>query len=72
MQKICPVCDYPFRDGDKLVAIMLSKFHDIPSGVHYAIEQPKTCVEIVHRDCYDFPNGAPPDDGPGYYSTEGD
>lgn len=72
MQAICAVCDYPFKDEDKIVAIMLSKYHQISSSVHYAIEQPKVCVEIVHRSCYDFPNGEPPEDEPAFYPVGGD
>lgn len=62
MEKMCPVCDYPFSDGDKLVAVMLSEYKSINSEVHYAIATPTQCVEIVHRDCYDFPNGESPDE----------
>lgn len=57
MLRICPVCDEPFKDGDKLVAVMLSEYKAIESDVHYVIKEPRECVEIVHRECYDFPNG---------------
>lgn len=57
MQRMCPICDYPFKDGDKLVAVMLSEYKEIDSEVHYAITAPTQCVEIIHRECYDFPNG---------------
>lgn len=69
MEKTCPVCEYPFNDGDKLVAVMLSEYKSIDSEVHYAIAAPTQCVEIVHRDCYDFPNGEEPDE-PQYMSGD--
>lgn len=53
-QKLCPICDIPFKDGDRIVAIMPSVYKEIESSVHYAIEQPKVCIEIVHNDCYDW------------------
>ena len=54
MEKICPVCDLPFKDKQKIVAIMLSEFKEIPSSVNFAIQQPTQCVEIVHHNCYDW------------------
>lgn len=56
MLRLCPVCDCPFKDGDKVVAVMLSEYKEIESDVHYAITTPTQCVEIIHRECYDFPN----------------
>jgi hypothetical protein len=53
-QRECPICDEPFKDKDKIVAVMLSVYRDIESDVHYAIEQPTLCIEIVHNDCYDW------------------
>jgi hypothetical protein len=52
MERICPVCEYPFKDGDPLVAMMLTEYKDIESDVHFAIMQPHTCLEIVHKECY--------------------
>lgn len=57
MEKMCAVCEYPFRDGDKLVAVMVSEYKQIDSDVHYAITQPGECLEIMHYECYDFPSG---------------
>jgi hypothetical protein len=54
MRKDCPVCDYPFKDGDDVVAIMVSKFKAIESDVNIAIEHPTKCVEIVHSECFDW------------------
>lgn len=55
MQKMCPVCDMPFKDGDKLVVVMLSEYKQIESDVHYAITPPTQCVELMHQECYDPP-----------------
>jgi hypothetical protein len=60
MPKLCPICDFPFKDGDKLVAVVLSTFVDLESGVTYAITELEKCVEIIHRECYDWPNGEDP------------
>jgi hypothetical protein len=54
MQKECPICDYPFRDGDDVVAIMVAKFKLLPSDVNYAIEHPTKCIELVHSECFDW------------------
>lgn len=54
MQKNCPICDYPFRDGDDVVAIMVAKFKMLPSDVNYAIEHPTKCIELVHNECFDW------------------
>jgi hypothetical protein len=52
--RLCPICDEPFKDGDKVVASMMSIYRAIESDVHYAIEQPTVCLEIVHDGCYDY------------------
>lgn len=54
MDKTCPVCDYRFKDGDDVVAIMASKFKVIGSEVNFAIERPTRCIEIVHAECFDY------------------
>jgi len=54
MEKECPICDYPLKDGDNVVAIMVAKFKMIPSDVNFAIEHPTKCVEIVHSECFDW------------------
>lgn len=66
MTKICAICEIPFLDGDKLVAVMLSEYKEIESDVHFAIAPPTQCVEILHRECYDFPN----DEGSNYLGLE--
>jgi hypothetical protein len=54
MQKDCPICDYPFKDGDDVVAIMVAKFKMIDSDVNYAIDHPTKCIELVHSECFDW------------------
>jgi hypothetical protein len=54
MTRDCPICDYPFRDGDDVVAIMVAKFKMIPSAANYAIEHPTRCIELVHDECFDY------------------
>jgi hypothetical protein len=54
MNKECNICDYPFRDGDEVVAIMVAKFKLIESDTAYAIDHPSKCIEIVHSECFDY------------------
>lgn len=52
--KICPICEYPFRDGDDIVAVMVAKFKKLESDSTVAITHPERCVEIVHSECFDW------------------
>ena len=52
--KVCPVCETMFRDGDKIVAVMIASYCAIPSDVNVAISHPEKCIEIVHSSCYDW------------------
>ena len=54
MERECPICSYPFRDGDDVVAIMVAKFKLLNSEVNYAIEQPTRCIELIHNECFDI------------------
>ena len=54
MTKHCPVCELPFQDKQKIVAVMLSEYKQIDSSVNFAIQQPTQCIEIVHSGCYDW------------------
>ena len=54
MTKECPICDLPFKDKQKIVAVMLSEYKQIDSEVNFAIQQPTQCVEIIHYHCYDW------------------
>lgn len=63
-QHPCAVCDIPFKDGERIVAVMLSEYKVVPSSIHYAIKQPTQCLEIFHFQCYDGPDysGPQPED----------
>ncbi len=54
MTRDCPICDYPLKDGDDVVAIMVAKFKMLPSDVNYAIEHPTKCIELMHSECFDW------------------
>jgi hypothetical protein len=54
MQRDCPVCDYPLRDGDEVVAVVVAKFKLLQSEVNYAIEHPSRCIELMHNECFDW------------------
>ena len=54
MQAICRVCDYPLKNGDKLVVVALSTFVSLDSDVTFAVTEPTKCLELIHRECYDF------------------
>lgn len=54
MEKNCPICDYPLKDGDSVVAIMVAKFVLLDSDASYAIDHPTRCIEIVHNECFDW------------------
>jgi len=54
MTRNCPICDYEFKDGDDVVAVMVAKFKLIDSDTSYAIDHPTKCVELVHSDCFDW------------------
>lgn len=54
MNAICRICDYPFKHEDKLVVVALSTFVAIDSDITFAVTEPTKCLELIHRDCYDF------------------
>lgn len=54
MNRECPICSFPLRDGDEVVAIMVAKFKLLESDVNYAIEQPTRCIELIHNECFDI------------------
>ena len=54
MTKICPVCDNKIKDGDDVVAVVVSIFKEIPSAKSYAIERPTQCLEVQHLACNDL------------------
>lgn len=54
MERECPICSYPFRDGDDVVAIMVAKFKLLSSDTTYAIDHPTRCIELVHNECFNW------------------
>ncbi len=53
MIKLCVVCDRPFKEGDTVVALCVSQYHQLPSRVAYAISPPIECIDIVHMECHE-------------------
>jgi hypothetical protein len=43
-----------FKDGDDVVAIMVSRFRLIDSDASFAIEHPTRCIELTHSECFDW------------------
>lgn len=52
--KLCPVCDLPLKDGDEVAAVFLTIYREIPSETVGAVDEPRKCIEIVHKECFDF------------------
>lgn len=51
MERICPNCQQPLKDGDRVKAVVLSIFRQISSSVAYAIDKPYDCLSLEHVDC---------------------
>ncbi|HVO32372.1 MAG TPA: hypothetical protein VMU17_00560 [Elusimicrobiota bacterium] len=51
MKQLCRVCGKPFKDGDRVKAVVLSIYHEISSSVTYAIEKPYDCLSLEHVEC---------------------
>jgi hypothetical protein len=51
MQRMCPKCSKPLKDGDRIKAVVLSIFREISSSVSYAIDKPYECISLEHVDC---------------------
>ena len=52
MTRQCHICKRHFLDGEEIVAAMVTVFHDVPSRIAYAVEQPSDCLAMCHRYCY--------------------
>jgi hypothetical protein len=52
MQRDCVYCRTLFKDGEKLLAVIPTKFKEIPSRVHFALSMPSEVLELFHEDCY--------------------
>ena len=53
MRQVCKKCGREFKDGDKVIAVVLSVYHQISSTVSYAIERPYECLSLEHVECAD-------------------
>jgi hypothetical protein len=51
VERICPKCQKPLKDGDRVKAVVLSIFRQISSSVAYAIDKPYDCLSLEHVDC---------------------
>lgn len=54
VEKYCPTCELEIEDGEPVVALMLTRYKKISSAVNFAIHQPTECLEIIHRECFDY------------------
>lgn len=52
MVAICQVCDEPFQDKEDLIMVGLTTYHAIESDVHYSVEHPRKCLELIHARCW--------------------
>lgn len=50
--KSCDVCGNGLGDGESVMAIIQSKYRDIPSLRSFAMDKPTDCVKIAHSECY--------------------
>ncbi len=51
MKRPCEICSQPFKDGDRVKAVVLSVYREISSSVTYAIETPYECLSLAHLRC---------------------
>lgn len=49
---LCKNCDKPIRHGDTVRAEILTVFVGLKSKVAYALERPKECTWIQHKECW--------------------
>ncbi len=54
MTKLCASCDKSIKDGDDVVAVVVSVFKEIPSNKSFAIEKPTECLLVEHLGCNDL------------------
>lgn len=52
---VCIKCQYPFCEGEQIVAKVLSVYHDVPgpgkNTFKYCIERPHAALTIEHLVC---------------------
>jgi hypothetical protein len=51
MKQVCKKCKHEFKDGDRVIATVLSVYRQISSSVSYAIERPYECLSLEHVKC---------------------
>lgn len=51
MKQVCRKCKKEFKDGDRVIATVLSVYRQISSSVSYAIERPYECLQLEHVKC---------------------
>jgi len=51
MKKTCDLCGNLINDGDTVVVACLTVYHELPSRVAYAIDQPHECLDVIHYAC---------------------
>ena len=51
MKQVCKKCGNEFKDGDRVIAVVLSVYRQISSSVSYAIERPYECLSLEHVEC---------------------
>ena len=59
--KICPSCNYLFKGGDKVRALIIAEWVDLRSSVTYALSKPEECISVQHENCQ-WPKGRPDGD----------
>lgn len=53
MKKVCPGCDREFKEGQAVVAEVVTTYHEIPSKRTFAVDSNITdCLGLVHKECY--------------------
>lgn len=52
MVLVCPLCDVIFKDGDEVVAEVVTHYKHLASKKTYAVDKNITeCLGIIHRGC---------------------
>ena len=56
MNKPCKVCGVHLKEGDTVLALCVSQYHELPSRVAYAISPPMDCIDVMHLECHEGDN----------------
>lgn len=60
--RICPNCNYMFKGGDKVRAVVLSQWVELKSKVTVALGHPTDCIAVEHLSCQYPSTGGPEGD----------